>query len=349
MYNFSNDLKKLSSSKLKSKFKNPKLNKSILKKFYVEMLKIRKVETEIANLAKMKIINTPVHLSVGQEAIAVSITSNLKKDDQVFGNHRSHSHIIAKGVKLNSFISECFGKVTGVSKGFGGSMHLIDKQNGFQGSVPIVGATIPIACGYALSQKLNKKKNISVVFFGDGACEEGVFHETLNFASTYNIPILFVIENNLFSSHLDINLRQPSNKLSRFANANNIRASVFDGNNVLTGYQESKKAIKFIKDTGKPFILEAITFRHLGHVGPNKDVDVGVKRNSKELNSWIENRDPLKNYEKFLFKNKIIDEKFLKKINNSLNKEIKRAINFAKSSSYPSKKMLNKYVLDEKN
>ena len=208
------------------------------------MLLIRKVELKIANLAKNKIINTPVHLSVGQEAIAVGISENLTKTDQVLGNHRSHSHILAKGTDLNYFFAECYGKSKGLSGGFGGSMHLIDNSIGFKGSVPIVGATIPIACGYALANKLQSNNNISVAFFGDGACEEGVFHETLNFASVYNLPILFVVENNLFSSHLDIGLRQSSNKISRFAKSNDIEALTLDGNNILEVYDKAKKIIE---------------------------------------------------------------------------------------------------------
>ena len=273
-FNFNDNLKKLS----KSNFILYNLKISKLKKLYIEMLKIRMVELKLADLAKKKIINTPIHLSVGQESIAVAISENLSKNDQIFGNHRSHSHILARGTNLKNFFAECFGKISGLSKGLGGSMHLIDKSVGFQGSVPIVGATIPIACGYSLATKLQKKKDITVVFFGDGACEEGVFHETLNFASVYNTPTLFVIENNLFSSHLDINLRQTSNKMARFAEANNISHITVDGNNILEMYRQSKKIIDNMKSNQKPFLIEAITYRHLGHVGPNQDIDVGVKR-----------------------------------------------------------------------
>ena len=227
-------------------------------------------------------------------------------------------------------------------------MHLIDRSIGFGGSVPIVGATIPIACGYALSQKLKKKKEISIAFFGDGACEEGVFHETLNFSSVHNIPILFVVENNLFSSHLDINLRQTSNRISRFAKVNNIKLETIDGNDILEVTKKSKLAIEFIKKNSKPFLLETITFRQLGHVGPNHDVDVGVKRNKKELINWIKNRDPLKTYENLLIRKKIINLDFIKKNKNKILNEIDNAVKFAIKSKYPNVQLMNKVLYNER-
>ena len=345
--NFKNELGFLANPKHITKFYSKKLNTKELLKFHRKMLLIRKVELKIANLAKNKIINTPVHLSVGQEAIAVGISENLKKTDQVLGNHRSHSHILAKGTDLNYFFAECYGKSKGLSGGFGGSMHLIDNSIGFKGSVPIVGATIPIACGYALANKLQSNNNISVAFFGDGACEEGVFHETLNFASVYNLPILFVVENNLFSSHLDIGLRQSSNKISRFAKSNDIEALTLDGNNILEVYDKAKKIIEKIRKKSKPFLIEAITFRHLGHVGPNRDIDVGVKRNKKELFSWINNRDPLIKFQKYLLSKKIINKKILTNQENNIDEQINKAVKFSEKANYPKKILLKKLVYNE--
>ena len=342
-------LKNFANPNLKPNYSIKSIPRSRLKSLYYNMLKIRLIEQEIAKLAKNKIINTPVHLSVGQEAIPVGIIENLKKKDEIFGNHRSHGHIIAKGTSIKKFFSECYGKSTGLSRGFGGSMHLIDKSVGFQGSVPIVGATIPIACGFALSKKLQKKDSVTIAFFGDGACEEGSFHETLNFASLYNIPILFVVENNLFSSHLDINLRQPSNKISRFAEANKIKTLTLDGNNIVKIYKESKNIINYIRKNQKPFFLETITYRHLGHVGPNKDIDVGVKRNKKELAAWTNKRDPIENFERFLIKKKIINHRFIDSQKNLILNEIKKSVNFAEKSKFPDMKLLKNIIYNEKN
>ena len=344
---FKNELGFLASPKYITKFKSTNIKNKDLLRLYQQMLLIRKVELKIAELASNKIINTPVHLSVGQEAIAVGISENLKKSDQVFGNHRSHSHVLARGTNLDSFFAECYGKSKGLSGGFGGSMHLIDNSVGFKGSVPIVGATIPIACGYGLANKLQSNKNIAVAFFGDGACEEGVFHETLNFASVYNIPILFVVENNLFSSHLDIGLRQSSNKISRFAKSNNIDFITLDGNNILEVYDKTKKIIKKIKEKSKPFLLEAVTFRHLGHVGPNRDIDVGVRRNKKELFAWINNRDPLIKFQNYLLKKKYLNKKNILNQEIKIDEKINKSIKFAEKAKYPNKSLLNKLVYNE--
>ncbi len=346
--NYTDQLGSLSKPLFKTKFKINSIKNSVLKKLYIELIRIRIIELKIANLASEKKINTPVHLSVGQEAISVGVSHNLSKLDFCFGNHRSHSHILSRGTDLNKFISECFGKDSGLSRGLGGSMHLIDKSVGFGGSVPIVGATIPIACGYALSQKLQKTKNISVAFFGDGACEEGVFHETLNFSSVHNIPILFVVENNLFSSHLDINLRQTSNKISRFADTNKIKSETIDGNNILEVAKKSKLAIEYIKKKSKPFLLEMITYRHLGHVGPNQDIDVGVKRNKKELNNWIQNRDPVKNFEQFLINKKIIDFNFINKNKEKILIDVNKAIKLAIKSKFPNVNLMKRVLYNEK-
>lgn len=344
MFNSKDQLKYLANPKYSSKYQAKSISPKTLKDLYYEMLKIRKVELKIADLVHRKKVNTPVHLSVGQEAIPAGISKNLNSNDQIFGNHRSHGHIISRNTNLKKFFAECFGKKTGLSKGFGGSMHLIDKSIGFQGSVPIVAATIPIACGYGLALKIQKKRGVIISYFGDGACEEGVFHETLNFASVYKIPIIFVVENNLFSSHLDINLRQTSNKISRFAVSNNIDHITIDGNNVIEVFKKSKNIIKKVRKKKIPYLIEAVTYRHLGHVGPNKDIDVGVKRNKKELLSWINNRDPIKNLEKFLILEKIVNIKFIENSNAKIDKEINKAVSFALNSNFPNQSLMSKLV-----
>ena len=303
------------------------------------MLLIRKVELKIANLAKNKIINTPVHLSVGQEAIAVGISENLTKTDQVLGNHRSHSHILAKGTDLNYFFAECYGKSKGLSGGFGGSMHLIDNSIGFKGSVPIVGATIPIACGYALANKLQSNNNISVAFFGDGACEEGVFHESLNLARINNLPIIFIVENNLFSSHMHISQRQPKSSTARFAYANDIEYKVVDGNNILDVADIASKYVDLSRQQKGPFFIEAITYRWFGHVDWREDIDVGIERSKEDINLW-RSRDPINRLKSSMINNNIwsIEEHY------DLEKEIRQMVNkyweIALKDPLPEKKSL---------
>ena len=190
----------------------------------------------------------------------------------------------------------------------GGSMHIVDRSVGFEGSVPIVAGTIPIAVGAALKSKLKNDKSISIAFFGDGACEEGVFHESLNFASLHSLPIIFVAENNLFSSHLDIHLRQPSNRLSRFADAHKIKNYTIDGNDVVKVFETVKKEIKGLRNGSGPIFLECITFRHFGHVGPEENIDVGVKRTQKDVLNW-KRTDPILRLSKSLNKKNIFSTK----------------------------------------
>ncbi len=256
-----------------------------------KMVVIRKSEEKIADKIIDGAIQCPCHLAIGQEAVATAVASCLRKTDRVFGAHRSHSHFLAINEDIDSLFAEVLGKYDGCSHGMGGSMHIIDAKNGFLGSVPIVGATIPIATGAGLAAKLDKKGDIAVSYFGDGACEEGSFHESLNFASAHNLPVLFVCENNLFSSHLHIDLRQPSNTVARFAQAHNIDHQVVDGNDVAALSKALQTAVKHIRETSRPFFLEAITYRWRGHVGPSEDTDVGVKR-THDLVEW-KKRDPI--------------------------------------------------------
>lgn len=268
-------------------------NLKVLIDLLTSLIKIRTVENKLANLKKEKLIHGPVHLGVGQEAISVGIAKNLSKEDVVYGAHRSHAHILALGSDLIKFFAEIFCKETGLSKGRGGSMHLIDRSVGFYGSVPIVAGTVPLAAGAALASKIQNKKNISIAFFGDGAIEEGIIHETLNFAKIYHLPIIFVCENNLFSSHMHISQRQPFNSTLRYAYANGINNQRIDGNDVIEVVNKTKDIIRDIKEQGGPYFLEAITYRWYGHVDWREDIDVGISRSKQDLINW-KKRDPIK-------------------------------------------------------
>lgn len=284
-----------------------------LYQFYKKMWEIRIVEEIIAEFCEKKMIQTPVHLGIGQEAIAVGVSSQLTKFDRVYSGHRSHAHFLALGGPIEGLLSEVLCRDTGVSRGMGGSMHLYAPEVGFGGSVPIVGGTIPIAVGAGLAQKLDGSGNLSVVYFGDGACEEGVLHESLNLAATLDSSVIFICENNLYSSHLDIESRQTSNKMARFADAHGIPCKTIDGNDVVNVADTMKSAVEHTRNGKGPFFIEAVTFRWLGHVGAAKDIDVGVKRSSSELALWMK-RDPLKRLEKAMcsrpsfFADKLHDE-----------------------------------------
>ena len=263
--------------------------KTLLKK----MLLIRIIEEEIAELAKTGLTKTPCHLSIGQEAIPVGISASLNSKDKVFSAHRAHGHYLALDADPYALIAEVLGRVEGCSRGMGGSMHIVAMEQGFYGSVPIVAGTIPLAVGAALAIKLKEEPQVAVSYFGDGACEEGVLHESLNLASIMNLPCVFVCENNLYSSHLDIHLRQPSDSVARFAKAHCMRFEVLDGNDVIAVAQAAKDLIGYAREKSKPVFIEAVTYRWRGHVGPNEDIDVGVRRSQSELIAW-KKRDPIR-------------------------------------------------------
>ena len=198
-----------------------------------KMLEIRVAEEAIADLVTSGEAKCPCHLAIGQEAIPVGVARSLRLTDRIFGNHRSHAQYLAVGGSLAKLMAEILGRDTGASRGMGGSMHLVAPEQGFLGSVPIVAGTVPLAVGAALAAKMDGQGDIGVAYFGDGACEEGVVHESLNLAVCYGLPVLFVCENNLFASHMDVALRQPSDRMARFAEAHKIAARVVDGNDVL--------------------------------------------------------------------------------------------------------------------
>ena len=303
------------------------------------MLTIRISEEKLAQQREAGLIGGPVHLSAGQEAIAVGICRNLFKTDRVFGAHRSHSHILSLNPDPYKLFAEVLGKDTGFSKGMGGSMHLIDIENGFYGSVPIVSGTVPLAVGAAFDSYRNGTNDIGVAFIGDGATEEGIVHESLNLAKVLPAPTLFVVENNLFSSHLHISLRQPTFSTCRFAEANGISNMLLDGNNVLEIYKFSEELIKHSRNTGQPCFIEGITFRHYGHVDWRKYVDVGVSRSSKDLDNWMK-RDPIRRLFLGMKEASIFSLGDFNNLTLKISEDIDRALDKATKDPYPDSKEL---------
>ena len=208
-----------------------------------KLIEIRCAEEKIGDEFGKGVIKCPCHLVIGQEAPAVAVAAHIRKGDRVFGAHRSHAHFLALGGTLHHLLAEVLGKDTGCSKGMGGSMHLLDRANNFFGSVPIVGATIPIATGAALAAKMDGAGGVAVSYLGDGATEEGVFHESLNFASVSKLPVIYVVENNLFSSHLHISLRQPFDSICRYAAAHGVAWQRVDGNDTVAMARAAGSAI----------------------------------------------------------------------------------------------------------
>ena len=345
MKNFIDELHELADPKsFNGKLRLNGFNNLELLNFYKDIFKIRYVEEVLAELCTQKEIQTPIHLGIGQEAIAVGVSAGLTSSDKVYSGHRGHSHYLALGAPIGGLLAEVLGKSTGVSKGMGGSMHLISEEYGFHGSVPIVAATIPIAVGASIACQMSGEKQVSVSYFGDGACEEGVFHESLNLASVMNLPVIFVCENNFFSSHLDIHLRQPSNRLARFAEAHKIRAEVVDGNDVVEMARVSKEAISRAREGNGPTFIEAITYRWCGHVGPNIDLDVGVRRSKKEILAW-KKRDPLGRLRKSLLQEEDNNEQTFIEIEDDIKNEVKILLEVARKAPIPQEENLLDFVL----
>lgn len=309
------------------------LPESLLKDLYYTMLKIRIFDEKVALLAEKKEIFTPCHLYIGQETVAAGVCASLKSDDYVYSTHRSHGHYIAKGGDIRTLMAEIFGRVTGCSKGYGGSMHACSPDIGLPGSSAIVGGTIPIAVGTALAFFNEGKHRVSVAFFGDGAATEGVLYESLNFAKLKNMPVIFVCENNFYSTHLHISDMQSNIKISQRAEAFNVPAFTVDGNNVIRVYKTAKSAIEKARHSKGPSFIECLTYRWRGHVGPDWDLDKGI-RNKEEVDWWVNNCG-IKRMEKLLISEGILTE--AEKINliHKLSDEVEEAVEFAKNSPFP--------------
>jgi pyruvate dehydrogenase E1 component alpha subunit len=256
-----------------------------------DMQRIRRAEEVIADMVTSGEARCPCHLYIGQEAIAAGICAALRPDDTVWGGHRSHGHYLAKGGSLSALFAEILGKTTGCSGGRGGSMHLLAKEIGILGTVPIVAGTVPLAAGAALAAKMRKTDSIAVAFFGDGSIEEGHIHETLNLAALYKLPLLFICENNLYSSHLHLEDRRVADNLYRAGEFHSVPGERVDGNDVQAVYQVAQTAVDRARSGEGPTLLECRTFRWLGHVGASADIDVGVRRRG-ELAEWL-GRDPI--------------------------------------------------------
>jgi pyruvate dehydrogenase E1 component alpha subunit len=317
----------------------------LLENLYRMMVRIRVCEESLVEPILKGEVRTPCHLYSGEEAIAVGICSALTNGDYVFGNHRSHGHFIAKGGSMKAMIAEIYCRETGCSRGRGGSMHLIDPDVGMLGVAPIVAGTISLAVGAALASSIRKDNRVAVSFFGDGATGEGVFYESLNFAALKKLPIVFACENNLYATHMPVRECRVDRNIYEIAQPFGIVSRQIDGNDVLQVYEAGLYAVEKCRNGEGPVFLECLTYRFRGHVGPDDNIQ-GVHtdiRPKEEVNKWFQ-KDPIKNFEKYLVSQSLIDEQTLNSIRTEAEKEITDAHHFAKSSSSPDKKDLMNYV-----
>ncbi|MGA8028083.1 MAG: thiamine pyrophosphate-dependent dehydrogenase E1 component subunit alpha [Bryobacteraceae bacterium] len=304
----------------------------LLRKMYSTMYRIRAFEERVADLVVAREIHTPCHLYIGQEAIATGICAALEKQDYVWGGHRSHGHYLAKGGEMKTMLAEIFGRSGGCAKGRGGSMHLIAKEVGILGTVPLVAATIPLAAGTGLASKLSGDGKVTVSFFGDGALEEGHAHESINLSALYRWPVIFVCENNLYASHMRLLERRAADNICRTGEAHGVPAAALDGNDVVAVYQAAVEAVNRARAGGGPTFLECRTYRWRGHVGPSWDMDVGIKRRD-ELDGWLP-KDPIARA-RTLLRDAGVSELEFDSIEREARAEIEEAEAFARESPHP--------------
>jgi pyruvate dehydrogenase E1 component alpha subunit len=299
-----------------------------------QMYRIRAVEEAIAHHYPEGKIRCPVHLSIGQEAIPAVFSQIIEPTDFAVSTHRGHAHYLAKGGNLNAMIAEIYGKSTGCSKGKGGSMHLIDLAVNFMGTSAIVGNSIPIGVGLALSAQLKRTKQVSFVFLGDGATEEGVFYESVNFAAVRKLPVLFICENNLYSVYSPLSVRQPKGRsIAKMVEAMGIEVFVGDGYNIDSSYKIMKNAVDKVRSTGAPVFLEFTTYRWREHCGHSFDNDIGY-RTQEEFLEW-QAKDPLNNLEQQMQQSGSHISSSLEGIKSKIDLEVIKAFEFAENSPFP--------------
>ena len=317
------------------------------RKLYQSMRRIRLVEEMIAERYSDQKMHCPTHLSIGQEAVASGVGLALKRSDLAVSGHRAHAHYLGKGGDLNQMIAEIHGKSTGCSGGLGGSMHLIDRSVGFAGSTAIVGGTIPLAVGLALSIQLRKGEDIACAFLGDGAVEEGVFYESVNFAVLRNLPVLFVCENNLYSVYSPLRVRQPTDrKIFEMVRAMGISSTCEDGNDAQRVYDVVRERTGCIRRGEGPQFIEFMTYRWREHCGPNYDNHIGY-RSEDEFLSWKE-KDPILKIEKELISSKELTMGDVKTIGVQLREECESAFDKALDAAFPDPDEFEKYLFRER-
>ncbi len=307
---------------------------------YQKMLRIRLVEEAIADHYSEGEMRCPVHLSIGQEAAAVGVCEVLRTEDKVYSTHRCHSHYLAKGGDLKRMFAEICGKAAGCVGGRGGSMHLMDRDKGMMASIPIVSSSIPVAVGSALADKRMKKDTVTVAFFGDASIEEGVFHESANFAVLHQLPAIFVCENNLYSVYTPIHLRQPNRPLTDVARAHGMPTLHGDGNNVVECYELTSEAVARARAGGGPTFLLLDTYRWREHCGPNFDNHVGYRAEG-EYQQW-EVRCPVRAFRANI--GSALSPEHEQAIAAEISAEIEEARAFARSAPLPDPGQASEHV-----
>ena len=306
------------------------LTRNKLVEIYKQMLKIRFFEEKVFDLYAQNLVPGTIHLYLGEEAVAVGVCNALRKDDYITSTHRGHGHCIAKGAELKRTMAEILGKRTGYCKGKGGSMHIADFSICMLGATAVVGAGLPIAVGAGLSAKLRKTDQVVACFFGEGASNQGTFHESINMASTWKLPVIFVCENNLYAMGTRQSRVMNIENIADRAVAYGIPGEVVDGNDVLAVYEATQKAVERARNDEGPTLIECKTYRHKGH----SRVDPAKYRPREEVEEWLA-KDPIKRFKEKLLQTNTLTESEIQQIEKEVSDEIEEAVKFAMESPYP--------------
>ena len=294
------------------------------------MFEIRLFEEKVFELYAQNLVPGTIHLYAGEEAVAVGVCSNLRKDDYITSTHRGHGHCIAKGAQLKRIMAEILGKKTGYCKGKGGSMHIADFNVGMLGATAVVGAGLPIAMGAGLSIKLRGTDNVVACFFGDGASNQGTFHEAINMAAVWKLPVIFVCENNVYAMGTRQSTVMLIGNISDRAIAYGIPGVAADGNNVLTVYEAAQKAVERARTGQGPTLIECKTYRHKGH----SRIDPAKYRPKEEVEEWLR-KDPLERFKEKLLQTNVLSDGEIREIEEEVLTEIEEAVKFAIESPHP--------------
>lgn len=298
---------------------------------YQKMLEIRKFEDKVHDIFAQGVLPGFVHLYAGEEAIAVGLCAHLDDKDIITSTHRGHGHCIAKGCDLDGMMAELYGKATGLCKGKGGSMHIADLDKGMLGANGIVGGGYPLACGSALTAKYKKTNAVSVCFFGDGANNEGTFHEGMNLAAIWKLPVIFVAENNGYGESTPFSYASSCQTIADRAIAYNIPGIRVDGKDVLAVYQAAEEAIQRARRGEGPTLIECVTYRNYGHF----EGDAQKYKKEEEKKEHLHDRDANNIFRQYLLTKQLMTEKELVQMENAVEQAIQRAVEFGENSPYP--------------
>ena len=312
------------------------------REFYFQMLLIRRFEERCVELYSNQKIRGFLHLYNGEEAIAVGLMNMLSVEDAVFATYREHGHALARGISAKSIMAEMFGKVEGCSRGRGGSMHLFDAKTRFYGGSAIVGGALPLAVGMALADKMMKRNRVTVCVFGDGAVAEGEFHESLNLAALWQLPVLFVCENNRYAMGTALKYTESETEIYKKAAAYKINSKQIDGMDVIDVAKAAKRAVEDIKDGGGPMFLECLTYRFRAH----SMFDAELYREKTEVEEW-KKKDPLIVFENKLDEMGLWSEIDIKEIEQEIKTTIDEAVEFAENGTLEPLEDLEKFVYSE--